>query len=144
MNNPNDRNPTNNPRTSEEAEFASLRPLLNNLRDSAHATASYHRERAIIAPASSRVPRMAWALASLALTISIATPFALHKNHVTAQVAAPAIVAPATTTTPAISDDALLADVQDDLTASVPTPMLPLTTTTSTSTQLTTTQRNSQ
>ena len=142
MNNPNDRNPTHTLSAAEESEFASL---LNDLRDSAHATASYHRERAIIAPASSRVPRMAWALASLALTISIATPFALHKNHVTAQVAAPAIVAPATTTPPAISDDALLADVQDDLTASVPTAMLPLTTTTSTSTQLTTTtQRNSQ
>ena len=141
MNNPNDRNPTHTLSAAEESEFASL---LNDLRDSAHATASYHRERAILAPASPRVPRMAWALASMALTIGIATPFALHKNHVTAQVAAPAIVAPATTTTPAISDDALLADVQDDLTASVPTPMLPLTTTTSTSTQLTTTQRNSQ
>jgi len=141
VNNPNDRNPTHTLSAAEESEFASL---LNDLRDSAHATASYHRERAILAPASPRVPRMAWALASMALTIGIATPFALHKNHVTAQVAAPAIVAPATTTTPAISDDALLADVQDDLTASVPTPMLPLTTTTSTSTQLTTTQRNSQ
>ena len=141
MNNPNDRNLTRDPRIAEEAEFASLRPLLNDLRDSAHATAGYHRERAIIAPASPRVPRMAWALASLLLTVGIATPFALHKNHVTAQAAAPVAITPVTTT--AISDDTLLADVQDDLTASVPTPMLPLTT--STSTQLTTTtQRNSQ
>jgi hypothetical protein len=143
MNNSNDRNLTHTPHTAEADEFASLRPLLDDLRESAQAAAGYHRERAIIAPASHRVHRMAWALASLLLTIGIATPFALHKNHVTAQVAAPTAVVPTTTSTP-ISDDALLADIQDDLTASVPTPMLPLTTTTSTSTQLTTTQRNSQ
>ena len=75
MNNPNDRNPTHTLSAAEESEFASL---LNDLRDSAHATASYHRERAIIAPASPRLPRMAWALASLLLTVGIATPFALH------------------------------------------------------------------
>jgi|GEM_PF-2038704 len=71
------------------------------------------------------MPRLA--LATAALAFAIGAPVALHHRNLAAPVAAtPAQAAPQ------ISDEALLTTIQSDLNTSVATPLLPLTSTTST------------
>ncbi len=70
------------------------------------------------------MPRLALATAALALTIG--APMALHQRNLVPVAATPAQAAPQ------ISDEALLTTIQSDLNTSVATPLLPLTSTTST------------
>jgi hypothetical protein len=100
-------------------ELASVRETFGNFRETASAVAEQHR---LLAATSTprRVPRMAWGLAAAALFVSIAAPFATHRR-----VAVPA-VEPAAQVPATMSDEALLDNVQNDLSSSVPESLLPL------------------
>jgi hypothetical protein len=115
-------------------ELASLRQTFGNFREAAVATAEHHRR--FVSPATSRrVPRMAWGLAAAALFVSIAAPLAVHRHTppVVGQVAPKA--------SETMSDEALLDNVQNDLSASVPGALLPLSGTSTNSKNSTSDQR---
>jgi hypothetical protein len=103
-------------------EVDELREALGNFRVAAMASAERHYRLAATpaAPTARRLPRMAWAAAMSALLLSIAAPIGLHRRTVTARVAADVAERPA------VSDEALLNDIQNDLSSSVPSPLLPL------------------
>ena len=97
-----------------------MRAVLGNFRSATAASAEHHRQLAVpVAPA--RVPRVAWVLASVVLFAGIASPFAVRRQPV--QPVVPDVSTQAST---AISDEALLNNVQNDLSASVPESLLPL------------------
>lgn len=100
-------------------ELASLREAFGNFRETASGVAEQHRLLAVTSPPR-RVPRMAWGLAASVLFVSIAAPLAVHR-HPAVPVAEPVAQTPA-----AMSDEALLDTVQDDLSTSVPESLLPL------------------
>jgi anti-sigma factor RsiW len=101
-------------------DVASMRAVLGNFRSAASSSAEHHLKFA--APvATARVPRTAWVLASVVLFAGIATPFAVRRQPVS-----PVVVGVSTQALPAISDEALLNNVQNDLSASVPESLLPL------------------
>jgi len=100
-------------------ELASLREAFGNFREAASVAAEKHRLLAVT-PTPRRVPRMAWGLAAAALFVSIGAPLAVHRR-VTAPVAEPVAQAPAT-----MSDEALLDNVQNDLSSLVPESLQPL------------------
>ncbi len=103
------------------AEIGSLRGVLTGLREGATAAAEHHRGLAGPRNHTRRAPQVAWSLAAIALFVSVGAPLAVHRFHGFDR---PAVAAqPAT----AISDEALLSSVQDDLSYSVPGPLLPLT-----------------
>jgi hypothetical protein len=101
-------------------DIAATGALLAGFRNAATGAAEEYR-RLAPARASKRMPRMAWALAAAALFVGVGAPLAVHHRNagrvITGEVAA---------TQPAISDEALLENVQDDLSASVPKSLLPL------------------
>ena len=101
------------------AELASLRGAFGNFREATSTVAEQHRLSAVAAPPR-RVPRMAWGLATAALFVSVAAPFAVHRR-VAVPAVGPVAQAPAT-----MSDEALLDNVQNDLSSSVPESLLPL------------------
>jgi len=101
---------------------------ISNLRIAATASAEEQRHHA--PPQRRKLTAFAWSFAAAALAICIYIPRMPH--HPQPLPPQPQIVAQEQA--PTISDDVLLADIQDDLSASLPTPMLPLTTTTTKST----------
>lgn len=111
------------------AELARLRGVFGDFREAATASAKHHR---YLSPAAGRrkVPGPAWGLAFAALLISVGAPLAVHHRN-----SHPAVMADqpmgedqpnASPQHAEISDEALLSGVQDDLSASVPRPLLPL------------------
>lgn len=101
-------------------DVASMREALGNFRSAATRAAEHHRHFAAPVIAAG-VSRMAWVLASVVLFAGIAAPFVVRRETarpVPGNVAAQ----PAET----ISDEALLNNVQNDLSASVPESLLPL------------------
>jgi len=117
--------------SNSDPELASLRAVLTDLRTASITAASYHHRHASITP--TRTHGALWGVfATAAVLLCAATPLAFHHHPTPIQ---PVAVAPQPQTTP-ISDDALFADVQADINASVPSPLLPLTSdTTNTTTQ---------
>lgn len=105
-------------------ELGALRTVLGDFRQAATASAKHHR---YLAPAQNRhrMPGPAWGMAFAALLISVGAPLAVHYGS---QTRPDVRETPPTSTQQqnAISDEALLSGVQDDLSASVPRSMLPL------------------
>jgi hypothetical protein len=116
-----------NPQQSTNPELASLAATLRDLRETSLASAEYHQLHATITP-HRRPTRIAWTFATAALALCAAVPFAFHRTPAPT----PTAIVTAPPTTPTISDENLFADIQDDLDANVPSPMLPLTATTTT------------
>jgi len=108
--------------SSSDPELTSLRAVLTDLRTASLAAANHHQSRASIVPA--RAHGALWAaFATAAVLLCAATPLAFHHHPTPIQpIAAAPQPRPA-----AITDDALFADVQADINASVPSPLLPLT-----------------
>jgi predicted anti-sigma-YlaC factor YlaD len=112
-------------------EFARLRAGFGHLRVATAALAAedlHELDRIGMKPrrAVSRFALPRFAMACAALAIAIGLPAALHQRT-----SAPVAAAP-TQSVPQISDEALLTTIQSDLNTSVPAPLLPLTSTTST------------
>jgi len=121
--------------SNSDPELARLRTVLADLRAASLATASHHHSRASITRTHTHGALWA-ALATAAVLLCAATPLAFHHHPTPIQpIAAAPQPGPA-----AITDDALFADVQADIDASVPSPLLPLTNDTTTST----TQKDTQ
>src|ERR1700712_1125659 len=81
-------------------DVASMREVLGNFREATAASAEHHRHLAApVAP--SRVPRVAWVLASVVLFAGIATPFAVRRHPVQ-----PVVPNVSTQGSTAISDEA--------------------------------------
>lgn len=118
-----------------DLELASLRSVFSDLRTASLAAAEHHHRYASIVPARSHTLRT-WSLAMAALILCASAPLAVR--HHPAHVSTVAIVA-TPQPTPAVSDEVLFADVEADLDASVPSPLLPLTA--DTTTTKSTTQR---
>ena len=114
---------------AQSDELDALRSVLTDFRAASVIAAEHHYHRASITPTRSRTTSVFWAFAAAALLVSIASPMAFR--HHPAPIPAVATVSPQQPI-PAISDEVLLADVQADLDASVPSPMLPLTNSTTT------------
>jgi hypothetical protein len=117
-------------------ELTSLREVFGDMREATAAAAAHH-QRFVATAGSRKVPRMAWALACVALFVSVTAPVALHHRDVAPVVqkaATPAAVA-------TISDEALLNSVQNDLSTSVPESLLPLTDTSTNATNSKSEQR---
>lgn len=113
------------------AELASLRQPLGDFRSSVTAWADHHSANRSWTPAShisSFGTLSAWLLAAAALILLIALPFATH--HKSATVAnvdsthASTKASAASSTT--IGDEALLEEVNQTVSSSIPTPMQPL------------------
>jgi len=121
-----------------DPELAALRSVLTDLRAASTEAAEHHQRLASITSRRSYRP-LAWTFAAAALLLCAGTPLAVHR-HPTAGLPV-ATATPAAQPTSAVSDAVLYADVQADLDASVPEPMLPLTNDTTTNS---TTQRNPQ
>ncbi len=115
-------------------ELAALSGIFGNLRITTAAVAENHR--LIASPRNApRAPRMAWALATIALFASVAVPLAVRRpatvqNH------------PAATPPVAMSDEALMESVRNDLASSVPESLQPLASTTTNETSTTTTRKD--
>jgi len=121
--------------SSSDPELASLRAVLVDLHTASTAAANHHHSRASIT--RTHTHGILWAaFATAAVLLCAATPLAFHHHPTPIQ---PVAVAPQPHTA-AISDDALFADVQADIDASVPSPLLPLTSDTTNST----TQKDTQ
>jgi hypothetical protein len=119
--------------TNTDAELTSLRATLSDLRAATIATVEHHHQHARFIPTRNNAARI-WTFATAALILCAAAPVALHHRVTPAAPVAVAVQQPAAT----VSDDVLFANVQADLDASVPSPLLPLstdTTTNSTSTK---------
>lgn len=117
-------------------ELASLRSAFGNLRQATSAAADHHR-RSASAAKSRKMPRIAWALATAAVVVSIAAPVVLHRRaDVPVAVDGGRVVTPEP-----ISDEALLNSVQNDL-SSVPESLLPLAGTSTNSTNPTERRKN--
>jgi hypothetical protein len=131
-------NKTDQQLTSEQLDSLLFRgdasELSSTLADLRIATSSVAEQaRLNPKPSPRKLTGFAWSFASTfaaaALMLCIYVPRIAHHP----QPNTPPVLT-AQQTTPTISDDVLLADVQNDLAESVPTPMLPLTTTTTKST----------
>ncbi|NYF79603.1 hypothetical protein [Granulicella arctica] len=104
------------------AEVAFLLAALDELRTSAIACAEHHRCKAVLAVHHHRSPRLAWTLAIAATLACIVAPLAVyHKRAIPVEITVPSEQAQAK-----ILDEALLSSIQNDLSSSVPEPMLPL------------------
>ena len=126
--------------THPDPEVAALRSVFTDLRTASTIAAEHHQRLASITTSRRSYRPLAWTFAAAALLLCAGTPLAFHR-HPTAPLPV-AAVTPALQSTPTVSDAVLYADVQADLDASIPEPMLPLTNdTTNTSS---TTQRNPQ
>jgi len=119
--------------TTCAAELASLRETLTTLRSAATATAAHQHalaaRNAHQAARSQRPIRLIGSFAAATLALAIGLPIALHRTppaHPAVSNNAPQPAQAAATNFSSISDDQLLSSVQSDLSASVPDPMLPL------------------
>jgi hypothetical protein len=135
------------------SEAAALRSALDDLRTSSLAAADFRLPAPRPAAQPERAPRFAfhlaphlaprWAMAcaTAALAAAIAIPVALHQPP--QSVANVPVKAPAATADPVAAgqtteqDDALLADIQSDLSSDVPASLQPLATTSTSSTNST-------
>jgi len=118
-------------RSSSDSELAGLRAVLADLRTASIAAADHHHHHATIVPTRPQTHGILWgALAIAVVLLCAAAPLTFHHHPTTTQ---PVAVAPQPHTA-TISDDALFADVQADVDASVPSPLLPLTSDTTNST----------
>jgi len=113
---------------AQSAELTALQSVFTDLRTASMAAADHHRRHASIAPTRSRAMSVIWAFAAAVIVLCAALPM-FFRHHATT---APVVVTTAQQAVPTVSDEVLLADVQADLDASVPSPMLPLTTSTTT------------
>jgi hypothetical protein len=118
-------------------QLADLRSSIAGLRTTSVAAADRHYRRAVAAQTSrqrSRLqPRLTWAATALAGVLFISLPFVAKFRPATAPPARPpapatpvALHVADTSTVADISDDQLLSNIQSDLSASVPSPLLPL------------------
>lgn len=114
------------------AEYRRLELLLGGLRVSATVQSAAAQRKAKVlheVPRSHGTRHAVWSFATAALAVVVALPFALHQraaqpmNPVSAENARPAVQADAT---PTISDEALLDGISQDLSASVPSSLAPL------------------
>lgn len=112
------------------AELDSLRQPLGNFRSSVTAWADHHSANRSWAPAShtsSFGTLSAWLLAAAALILLIALPFATHyESQTVANVAATHSDTKASAASTMIGDEALLEEVNQTVSSSIPTPMQPL------------------
>jgi len=103
-------------------ELEQLAQVFTDLRTASTEMAAAHRRLAILPAPNRSLSRWAYASAALiALAIAI-VPIALHHQHSTSQQAQQ----PAPHIQQTISDEALLNNIQQDLSASVPAAMEPL------------------
>ena len=126
--------------THSDPEVAALRSVFTDLRAASTIAAEHHQRLASITSSKRSYRPLAWTFAAAALLLSAGTPLAIHRHPIASTPVA--VATPAPQPAPAVSDAVLYADVQADLDASVPEPMLPLTS--DTNTTQSTTQRNSQ
>lgn len=114
------------------AELAGLRAAFGDLRLATAAAAEHHHRRSVMPAAAHRTPRFAWATVAFATLALAVTPVALHYRAapVSPDNGVAVVQQPPPVTT--LSDEVLFASVQDDLDASVPEPMLALSTTSTT------------
>ena len=112
-----------------QVEFASMRELLSGIRMEAVKVAAFHlRQPATLRPLpglpGARPPaRWAMAFAAAVLMLGGAVSPLLFRHHAAP---APTIATRTASPTDTASDDALLSSVQNDLSTSVPAPLLPL------------------
>jgi hypothetical protein len=123
------------------AELRSLRDSLSNFRDASVAYSrqefaqSYARRSSIVPPHSVLSQPLYWA-AALVLFVAALFPITLHLQQSAARSAVKAV---ATTSAARESDEALLADIDQKVSADVPSPMEPLNDPTGTTTSTTST-----
>jgi hypothetical protein len=112
------------------AELASLRQPLGDFRSSVTAWADHHSANCSWTPAShtsSFGTLSAWLLAAAALILLIALPFATHhKSQTVANVDATHSDTKASAATTTSGDEALLDEVDQTVSSSIPAPMQPL------------------
>ena len=104
-------------------EFESLRAAVGGLRVAVVASAEKHRRMAVMPAPAHRTRRALWSLVAAAMLLCAAGPVVLH--HKPAHVAVVQVPKPQAQV--AVSDEQLMSDIQQDLSASVPQAMLPLT-----------------
>ncbi|MGA7158924.1 MAG: hypothetical protein WBY53_18915 [Acidobacteriaceae bacterium] len=104
-------------------EFESLRAAVSDLRGAVVGSAELHRRAAVMPAPAHRTRAAMWSLVAATALLCVAGPVVLH--HKTAHVAV--VVVPKAAVQAPISDEQLMSDIQQDLSASVPQAMLPLT-----------------
>lgn len=120
------------------SQLEGLRSSIGDLRDASVVAAERHYRAAVRAQAAPRRtprPRLAWALTAVAAVLFIGMPFAAKlRTSAHPPIAVTTVAAPVTTASniSQISDDQLLNNVDSDLSASVPSPLLPLESTSTT------------
>jgi anti-sigma factor RsiW len=108
------------------AEVESLRGTLEDLRTAATASAEYHRRVAVMPAPSYRTPRMMWSLLAAMALICIAVPVTVHQKRAGVTMVSAPVQAPQVTVSVAVTDEQVWNSIQDDLSSSVPKPLLPL------------------
>jgi len=108
------------------AEVESLRGALEDLRTAAVASAEHHRRVAVMPAPSHRTPRMMWTLLAAMVLICIAVPLTVHQRHAGVTMVSAPVQAPQATVSVAVTDEQVWNSIQDDLSSSVPKPLLPL------------------
>ena len=114
------------------AEFITLREALGDLRTAAVASAEHHRRLAIMPTLSHHTPRMMWTLLAATTLLCVTLPLTIHQKRVPVTTVIAPTQQPQTTISSTITDEQLWNSIQDDLSSSVPKPMLPLAPTDST------------
>jgi hypothetical protein len=123
------------------SQLTALRSSIGDLRTTSIAAADRHYRAALFSkalqqrqPKKSLGPRLAWAATAFAGLLFISLPFVSRFQGLRTT---PAIAAPVTvpaTVASNLSDEQLLSNIQSDLSASVPSPLLPLDSTSTTTT----------
>jgi hypothetical protein len=103
-------------------EFESLQRVMGELRTAVIASAEQHYRAAALPAISQQRPRLMWGLAAAAAFICVVGSITLHQRPVPVAV----VNAPQQQVQGGVSDEQMLSNVQEDLSASVPQPMLPL------------------
>jgi hypothetical protein len=120
------------------SQLEGLRSSIGDLRDASIVAAERHYRAAVRAQAAPRRthrPRLAWAITAVAGVLFIGMPFAAKlRTPAHPPIAATPVAAPVTTASnlSSLSDDQLLNNIDSDLSASVPSPLLPLDSTSTT------------
>jgi hypothetical protein len=114
-------------------ELESFQAAIADFRSAATASARQQYRAAAIPTGSYARPRMMWSMVAAAVLICTAEPILLHRTLNHADVVTVPQQQAQGTVSDAGSDAQLLSNVQDDLSASVPGPMLPLASTDTTS-----------
>jgi hypothetical protein len=117
------------------SQLEGLRSSIGDLRDASIVAAERHYRAAVraqAAPRRTQRPRLAWAATAVAAALFLGVPFAAKlRTPVHPTVAATPVAGPLTNASN-LSDDQLLNNVDSDLSASVPSPLLPLESTSTT------------